>query len=106
MDESSRNRSTSKLNTTPPIQSVGKVEVDSVSNVIYNKKVTVKIQSLYDARLEYKGQVTGQLYTWNKAGSVVEVSAEDSEILLAKRMGGQLCCGNSRDTNKIFSIAN
>lgn len=81
------------------------VKVDSESNVLYNKSnVSVKIRSLYDARLEYTGQVSGKQYLWNKAGSVVEVDAEDSEILLAKRIGGRLCCGNSQDMNRIFEL--
>jgi hypothetical protein len=81
------------------------VKVDSESNVLYNKSnVSVNIRSLYDARLEYTGQVSGKQYLWNKAGSVVEVDVEDSEILLAKHIGGQLCCGNSQDMNRIFEL--
>jgi hypothetical protein len=82
------------------------VKVDSESNVPYTKStVSVKIRSLLDASLEYTGQVSGKQYRWNKAGSVVLVDAEDSEILLAKRIGGKLCCGNHPDTNRIFEIA-
>jgi hypothetical protein len=82
------------------------VKVDSESNVPYTKNtVSVKIRSLLDASLEYTGQVSGKQYRWNKAGSVVLVDAEDSEILLAKRIGGKLCCGNHPDTNRIFEIA-
>lgn len=89
-----------------PVSSESEVQVDSVSNTLYNSSnsVGVKLRSLYDARLEYTGLVTGKQYTWNKAGSIVEVSAEDSEILLAKRIGGKLCCGNSRDTNRLFEL--
>ena len=81
------------------------VKVDSESKVTYTKSnVSVKIRSLYDARLEYTGQVSGKQYLWNKAGSVVEVDVEDSEILLAKHIGNQLCCGNSQDMNRIFEL--
>jgi hypothetical protein len=85
---------------------LSQVKVDSESNVPYTKStVSVKIRSLLDASLEYTGQVSGKQYRWNKAGSVVLVDAEDSEILLAKRIGGKLCCGNHPDTNRIFEIA-
>jgi len=80
------------------------VQVDSESNLPYNKETKVKIISLLDARLEYTGQVTGQQYVWIKAGSMVEVNAEDSVILLAKRIGGNSCCGNSPDGTPIFQI--
>jgi hypothetical protein len=81
------------------------VKVDSESVVTYNKStVSVKIRSLLDARLEYTGQTSGKQYTWSKAGSIVEVNVEDSEILLAKHLGDKLCCGNSTDKNKIFEL--
>lgn len=110
MDKSSRNikpgevvHDNSKIQ--PEIDKIKELEVDSESNVLYNKsKVSVKIRSLYDARLEYTGQVSGKQYLWNKAGSVVEVDVEDSEILLAKHIGGRLCCGNSQDMNRIFEL--
>ena len=87
------------------VEAEPEVKVDSESNVLYNKSnVSVNIRSLYDARLEYTGQVSGKQYLWNKAGSVVEVDVEDSEILLAKHIGGQLCCGNSQDMNRIFEL--
>lgn len=89
----------------PYIVPKSQVKVDSESKVPYTKSnVSVKIRSLYDARLEYTGQVSGKQYLWNKAGSVVEVDVEDSEILLAKHIGGQLCCGNSQDMNRIFEL--
>jgi hypothetical protein len=99
MGKSDGNNSTSKL-----IRP--EVKVDYESKVPYNKSnVSVKIRSLIDAHLEYTGQVSGKQYKWNKAGSVVLVDAEDSEILLAKRIGDKLCCGNSPDVNKVFEIA-
>ena len=80
-----------------------RVEVDSESVLPYNNEVKVSLTSLLDARLVYTGQVTGQQYVWNKAGSIVEVDAEDSKILLAKRIYGS-CCGNSIDGQPIFQI--
>jgi hypothetical protein len=114
MDKSNRNSSTgfiksegyTNLDVVTTVGSTEQVKVDSESNVPYTKStVSVKIRSLLDASLEYTGQVSGKQYRWNKAGSVVLVDAEDSEILLAKRIGGKLCCGNHPDTNRIFEIA-
>ena len=80
-------------------------QVDSESKIPYTKVVRkVFIQSLHDARLVYTGQVTGQQYIWNTAGSIVEVDTEDSILLLAKRIYGT-CCGNSKDGTAIFRIA-
>jgi hypothetical protein len=113
MDKSSRNSVPSKLEK-PKIEydkeaiSLGMIDVDSESKIAYNQSTnpaTVAIQSVLGARLEYTGQVSGKQYVWNKAGDIVLVDAEDSEILLAKRIGGRLCCGNSQDINKIFQIA-
>lgn len=85
----------------------GQVKVDSESVSTYNYEVkpeTVLIQSVFDARLEYTGQITGKQYVWNKAGSVQEVDALDSEILLAKRIGSTGCCGSSQGGNVIFEL--
>jgi hypothetical protein len=108
MDKSSGNNSTSKIggriakSFPPSIEEFG-VDSESVTPYNYsNKPQTVRIQSVFDARLEYTGQVSGKQYVWNKAGDIVEVGVEDSEILLAKRMGEKLCCGNSTETNKLF----
>ena len=82
------------------------VKVDPESIPTYNSNIetkTVYIQSVFDARLLYTGQVSGKQYVWNKAGDICEVDMLDSEILLAKRMGGTGCCGNSnKDENKVF----
>ena len=80
-----------------------KVSVDLGSTQVYNK--TVRLRSRVSARLEYRGQETGKLYQWNKAGDVVEVEEADSGILLAKRRGTKSCCGNSKDGNAIFELA-
>jgi hypothetical protein len=80
-----------------------RVLVDTGSNQTYNTKATtVLLQSVFDARLEYTGQTSGKQYTWNKAGDIREVDASDSEILLAKRIGGNGCCGSSRGGNMVF----
>jgi hypothetical protein len=113
MDKSSRDSRPSKLvqlvqddsRIQPEIDEIKKLQVDSESKVPYTKSmVSVKIRSRFDARLEYTGQATGKQYLWSKAGSVVLVDVEDSEILLAKHIGDQLCCGNSPETNKVFEL--
>ena len=106
MDKSSRNNKSGEVGQVASAGYPPEIQVDSESIVTYNKStMSVKIRSLLDARLEYTGQVSGKQYLWNKAGSVVLVDVEDSEILLAKHIGGRLCCGNSQDTNSIFEIA-
>ena len=64
----------------------------------------VKVQSLIDAHLYYTGQVSGQLYEWNKAGAIVEVDEKDVPELLQKRLGKKTCCGSG--DNKVFQLAN
>jgi hypothetical protein len=96
---------TSKLD--PEAVKLGIVEFDSESTVAYNSYVepeTVYIQSVFDARLLYTGQVSGKQYEWGKAGDICEVDMLDSEILLAKRIGGEGCCGSPKDSNKVFQI--
>ena len=106
MGQSDRASRTSKLEkyVEPKTEYLDEVKVDSESVLPYNEVITVSITSLLDARLVYTGQVTGQQYEWKKAGSVVEVSVEDSEILLAKRIGRDSCCGNSTDGQAIFQL--
>jgi len=64
---------------------------------------TVKIQSLIEAHVYYAGQVSGQLYEWNRAGAIVDVDERDVPELLAKRSGKKPCCGGER--TKIFQLA-
>lgn len=105
MGKSGRDSRTGKLVDFDEVETKTEVKVDSESKVSYTKSiVSVKIRSLLDARLEYTGQATGKQYLWSKAGSVVLVDVEDSEILLAKHIGDKLCCGNSPETNKVFEL--
>ena len=110
MGQPSGNRSTGKLEPeTVPLNDLVyrprmvEIKVDSEPILPYNKEIKVRLVSLLDARLVYTGQVTGKQYEWIKAGSVIEVDAEDSEILLAKRIYGT-CCGNSPDGTPLFQI--
>lgn len=63
----------------------------------------IKVQSLIDAHLFYTGQNSGKSYEWTRAGAIVMVNELDVPELLAKRLGGQTCCG-SKGGNVIFSI--
>ncbi len=72
------------------------IEVDSESNLLYNNtEELVSLRSVYDGRLVYTGQETGKRYEWDRAGSIVSVSAKDADYLLSKRFGGNPCCGGS-----------
>jgi hypothetical protein len=109
MGKSGRDSSTGKLGYIEPstvrLTVEPEVKVDSGSKPLYNKKVvSVLLRSLYDARLEYTGQATGKQYVWKSAGSIIPVDVEDSYVLLAKRIGGKSCCGNSKDGQAIFDI--
>lgn len=56
---------------------------------------TVRLVLLKDMTLNYKGPITGKMYSWSGAGSVRDdINVEDAEIMLAKR-GGQCCPGGS-----------
>lgn len=81
----------------------------SADNIVEEtpKEVTINserisIQSLYPAHLRYTGRVSGQLYSWAKAGDVVSVLKEDAQELLAKRINAQPCCGQSGEGNFLF----
>ena len=49
---------------------------------------TVSLVLLKDMNLNYKGPITGKMYSWSGAGSVRDdINVEDAEIMLAKRGG-------------------
>lgn len=68
----------------------------------YNYAVQ-QVKSRVSARVIYKGNVTGNRYEWPAAGSVVPVDERDVPELLAKRIGGRLCCG-PQDANTLFEL--
>lgn len=55
---------------------------------------TIRLVLLKDLKLNYTGPVTEKLYVFAGGGAVVDVDAEDAEIMLAKR-GGKCCPGGS-----------
>jgi len=54
----------------------------------------VRLRSQYPGILNARGSVTGEMYHFPSAGSVVEVDAQDVPSLLAKTLGGNSCCGS------------
>ena len=79
---------------------------DEEQVVKYPAPVTIKetkIRSRIEARLQYTGKVSGRLYEWSRAGSVISVQDDDVPELLSKRLGKKSCCGNSE--NQIFELA-
>lgn len=84
-----------------PKESDENVVVEEISSEVTIK--LIKVQSLIDGRILYDGQVTGKHYEWAKGGAIVDVDEQDVPELLAKRLGGQTCCG-SKGGNVIFEV--
>ena len=55
---------------------------------------TVRIMLMKDVILNYTGQVTGNLYIFNRGGSVLDVDKKDAEKML-KRSEQHSCCGST-----------
>lgn len=53
----------------------------------------VAVVLLQDVNLKINGSVTGNLYAFSGAGSIVDVDEKDLPALLAKR-GGSPCCSD------------
>lgn len=78
-----------------------KVVAQPSSEITINS--TKRIQSQIDGHFLYDGRVSGKHYEWLRGGAIVDVLEEDIPELLSKRLGGSLCCGSSKDGNKIFA---
>lgn len=70
----------------------------------YDKPSLYNVRSKIDAAITITGETTGKVYIFPRAGSVVEVSADDLDAILEKRMGGRLCCGDPQ-ANYLFELA-
>lgn len=77
------------------------VEKISTSDTINS---SVKLQSNLDANLHYTGQISGKSYTWEGAGAIQPVLAEDVPNLLEKKIGGGSCCSGSSTPANLFTI--
>jgi len=54
---------------------------------------TIRIMHMRDVILNYTGKVTGNLYRFNRGGSIQDVDKKDAEIML-KRTDQYSCCGS------------
>ena len=77
-----------------------KETVAKTASQTYNYR---KVQSLFEARLIYVGEVTGTRYEWPAAGTVLSVNTLDVPNLLTKRVGKNSCCGGG-DGNHVFQL--
>lgn len=77
-----------------------KSDVVSYTNTEQSKRVVNK----FPATISLKGLVTGKLYRWENAGSVVEVAEEDVADLLTKKIGESSCCGSNQKGNIVFEV--
>jgi hypothetical protein len=67
-----------------------------------SKEEYVSIQSAYSGIIIIKGSSSNKLYTFERAGSIVQVIKEDADEIL-KRDTGKSCCGGSSNS-KLFEI--
>lgn len=78
-------------------------EEKSTFNEVINSTVAVKC--LVDAKVNVTGSETGNVYTFNGAGSQVNIDEADVNGLLQKRRGSRSCCGGSKEGVPMFSLA-
>lgn len=62
----------------------------------------VWLRSNFPGILHTSGSITGNRYTFNGGGSVVEVDAKDAPGLLLKTYGGVSCCGSNSKPSPMF----
>jgi len=53
---------------------------------------TVRIVLLRNKKVNTKGSVTGEMYSFSGAGAILSVDERDVPTLLAKGVGGTSCC--------------
>lgn len=78
--------------------------VAATAKASYNKSDKVLLRSLISAHIKYEGPISGIMFEWPRAGSVVAVPRSDAEILVQKRLGGKTCCGSDGTRNRIFEV--
>jgi hypothetical protein len=59
---------------------------------------------MYPARVHYTGTKTGRRYTWDWAGSIIDVFEEDLEDLLKKKTRPCVTCHGSAEEIPIFEV--
>ena len=65
-------------------------------SLLVEEPQTVKIQCMIDSKVKLTGVVTGNVYIFSGAGSVVEVALADKDEILNKKRG-RSCCGKGND---------
>jgi len=75
-------------------QSVEELPIEVKVEEAYNSD-TVAIRSLVDAQVKITGTVTGTVYVFPKAGSILDVDIRDKDEIINKKRGRACCGGNS-----------
>ena len=87
--------------------SVEKEPYKKVKEVIAQPRERVeseKLVLLIDANVRVQGSVSGKMYVFSGAGSIVDVDKRDMNDLLQKRQGGRQCCGGGEFGNQVFEF--
>lgn len=63
------------------------------------------VRLMVDAKVVVTGEVTGNRYVFDGAGTVANVDERDVQSLLEKRQGGRQCCGGTGYGNAMFELA-
>lgn len=79
---------------TKGMQSVEELPIEVKGEEAYNSD-TVAIRSLVDAQVKITGTVTGTVYVFPKAGSILDVDSRDKDEIINKKRGRACCGGNS-----------
>jgi hypothetical protein len=69
---------------------------------------TTRLVLLKDLILQYTGPISGNVYHFNRAGSIVDVDNKDVEAMLAKRTKSTCCPGSGfpeNTTTPYFELA-
>jgi len=74
----------------PEIELFDEAEEKPEEKITAKSSETVQLVLLRNLKLNYTGPVTGKLYVFPGAGAVLDIDAEDAEIMLQKR--GGVCC--------------
>jgi hypothetical protein len=78
--------------------------LDEVVKKALSQSETVRIVLLRDMKLNYTGKVTGKVYRFDGAGSVLPVDVKDKDKMLEKH-GGACCEGSgSNKPHPYFAI--
>lgn len=91
-----------KKHTPKTFQSVPDLSPEKPVVETISENTTIRLRSLFPAKIKYSGHVSGQPYQWDEAGSVVTVRIEDAPYLLSKKLGSTGCCGSQSGGNQLF----